>query len=261
MHTIKTLRQQKADKQKISSLALYDASFSALAASAGIEVILVGDSLGMVVQGHKDTLKVSLEDMVYHTSCVCNASGDSLVISDMPFASYGNPKQALQSAASLMRAGAHMVKLEGGIWLHKTIEQLANNGIPVCGHIGLTPQSVHMLSGFQLQGKTEEEADLLIQSAIELERSGVSVLVLECVPSNLAKVISSQVEIPVIGIGAGVDTDGQVLVIYDLIGISQGHKPRFIKNFMLEANSIEDAIKSYIDQVRDQSFPALEHSY
>lgn len=261
MHTITTLQQQKANKQKIVSLALYDSTFSALAAAAGVEVILVGDSLGMVIQGHKSTLKVSLDDMQYHTRCVCKTSGDSLVIADMPFASYSNPQHALQSAASLMRAGAHMVKLEGGIWLQETIEHLKNNGIPVCGHIGLTPQSVHMIGGFQLQGKTEEDADLLTQSAVELERAGASLLVLECVPSSLAQVISHQVEIPVIGIGAGVDTDGQVLVIYDLIGISQGHTPRFVKNFMLESDSVEQAISHYGDQVRKQVFPAPEHSY
>ena len=261
MHNIATLNRQKSNKEKICALALYDASFAAMAASAGVEILLVGDSLGMVIQGHSDTLKVSIQNMAYHTACVAQASGDTFVVADMPFATYCNEHVALKSAATLMRSGAHMVKIEGGIWLKQTIQSLVNNGIPVCGHLGLTPQSVHKIGGFKVQGTTDETADAITQEAIELERAGATLLVLECIPSELAKVISSELAIPVIGIGAGVDTDGQVLVVYDLLGISQGRAPRFVKNFMESSSSIEEAICNYVDQVGKMQFPAAQHCY
>lgn len=257
---INDLAIMKQRGEKISCLTAYDASFSTLLDQVGIDVILVGDSLGMVIQGHSTTLPVLVEDMVYHSRQVAAARQRAFIITDMPFASYAHPEQALHNAAKLMQAGAaQMVKLEG----HKTevIAFLVAQGIPVCGHLGLQPQSVNRVGGYKVQGKDALQAQRILDEALSLEQAGATLLVLECVPASLAAEISARLTIPVIGIGAGVACDGQVLVLYDMLAISVGTRPRFSKNFMAGAESIEDAIKRYHQAVKTQQFPDLEHSY
>jgi 3-methyl-2-oxobutanoate hydroxymethyltransferase len=222
--------------------------------------MLVGDSLGMVIQGHNSTIPVTIDDMVYHSRCVSSASKRALVIADLPFASYANPQQALANAARLMQqGGVQMVKLEGARL--DSISHLVAQGIPVCGHLGLLPQSVNTLGGYKVQGREASQAQSIVDDALKIEQAGASLLVLECVPASLAKQISQQLTIPVIGIGAGVDCDGQVLVLYDMLNISIGNRPRFSKNFMANANSIEQALSDYHQAVKNASFPASEHSY
>jgi 3-methyl-2-oxobutanoate hydroxymethyltransferase len=229
---------------------------------AGIDTILVGDSLGMVIQGQSSTLPVEIDEMIYHTRCVARGLGSALLIADMPFMSYNSPDQALHNAARLMKeGGAHMVKLEGGAMQLDTVHHLNDYSIPVCAHLGLTPQSVHKLGGYRVQGKDEESARVIREDAMALESAGAQILVLECVPSALAADISRVLTIPVIGIGAGVDCDGQVLVVYDMLGITSGHKPRFVKDFMAEAGSVEGAVAAYIEEVKAGRFPTLEHSF
>lgn len=252
------LMKQSGDK--ISCLTAYDASFASLLDKAGIDVILVGDSLGMVIQGHASTLPVTIQDMVYHTRNVSIARKRAFVLADLPFASYATPQQALQNAAQLMQmAGAQMVKLEGA--KIDVIQFLVEQGIPVCGHLGLLPQSVNQLGGYKVQGREPEQAEQILNDALAIEQAGARLLVLECVPAILAAQISQALTIPVIGIGAGVDCDGQVLVLYDILNISTGKRPRFSKNFMAEAGSIEDAITSYLNAVKNGQFPAAEHAY
>lgn len=254
------LQTMKRGKEKISSLTAYDASFSALLDSVGIDIILVGDSLGMVIQGHGTTLPVTIEDIIYHTRCVTNARNRAMVIADLPFMSYCTPRLAAENSARLLReAGAQMVKLEG----HRidVVRFLVAQGIPVCGHLGLLPQSINLVGEYRTCGKSPEDAQLIIEQAGDLERAGVSLLLLECVPAELAKEITCQLDIPVIGIGAGVDCDGQILVLYDMLNIKPEKKPRFTKNFMQGANSIEAAIVAYRDAVKKSEFPTLEHSY
>lgn len=252
------LMKQSGDK--ISCLTAYDASFASLLDQAGIDVILVGDSLGMVIQGHASTLPVTIQDMVYHTRNVSIARKRAFVLADLPFASYATPQQALQNAAQLMQmAGAQMVKLEGA--KIDVIQFLVEQGIPVCGHLGLLPQSVNQLGGYKVQGREPEQAEQILNDALAIEQAGARLLVLECVPAILAAQISQALTIPVIGIGAGVDCDGQVLVLYDILNISTGKRPRFSKNFMAEAGSIEDAITSYLNAVKNGQFPAAEHAY
>ncbi|SNS02081.1 ketopantoate hydroxymethyltransferase [Methylobacillus rhizosphaerae] len=256
------LQQMKARGEKIAVLTSYDASFAALSDKAGVEVLLVGDSLGMTIQGHHSTLPVSLRDMEYHTRCVANGVQNAFIITDMPFGSYQKtPEQAFENAALLMAAGAQMVKIEGGTIMRDTVRFLVERGIPVCGHLGLTPQSVHQLGGYRVQGRDEDAARQLLQDAKALADAGAGMLVLEMVPAALAATISQSVTIPVIGIGAGKDCDGQVLVIQDMLGIYAGKSPRFVRNFMQDASSIEQAIMHYVTAVKDQSFPAPEHSF
>ena len=258
--SISDLNAMKQSGEKITSLTAYDASFAALLDQAGIDVILVGDSLGMVVQGHTSTLPVTVEDMVYHTRCVAGARKRAFVISDLPFASYAAPEQALQNAARLMQlGGAQMVKLEGA--KIDIIEFLVDQGVPVCGHLGLLPQSVNRLGGYKVQGREPAQAQKILEDAIAIERAGAGLLVLECVPSLLATEISENLNIPVIGIGASPACDGQVLVLYDMLDISVGNRPRFSKNFMAEANSIEDAVMRYHRAVKTGQFPTAEHCY
>ena len=263
-NTLKTLNltditAMKRRCEKISCLTVYDASFAALCDRAGIDVFLVGDSLGMVVQGKSSTLPVTIDEVVYHCQAVVRARKRGFIIADMPFMSYPTPLIAAQNAARLMQNGAQMVKLEGA--RVECVAFLVDQGIPVCGHLGLLPQQINHTGLYKVQGKTSESAELLLAQAQQLEQAGASLLVLECVPASLAKTISQSLSIPTIGIGAGVDCDGQVLVLYDMLGISLGKTPRFSKNFMQDADSIQHALKAYHDAVKQQHFPTLAHSF
>jgi len=259
--TTAQLLKMKQKGEKITALTAYDASFAKLFADAGVEVILIGDSLGMVLQGHSDTLPVTTAEIAYHTRCVRAGAPLAFVIADMPFMSYATVEQAMQNATPLMQAGANMVKLEGGDFLLPTIKALTERGIPVCGHLGLTPQSVHVFGGFKVQGRDEQAADLMVQQAIALQEAGAQLLVVECIPSALAERISKALVIPVIGIGAGKETDGQILVMHDLLGISSGYIPKFSKNFLQETGEIKQAIGKYIQDVKQGQFPGPEHSF
>ena len=253
----------KVRGERISCLTVYDYSFAHILDRAGVEILLVGDSLGMVVQGHPTTLPVSLEDVVYHTQCVSRGCENALVIADMPFGSFqGSPQSAFDSAARLMSEGkAQMVKIEGGAVMATTVAFLVDRGIPVCGHLGLTPQSVNQLGGFRVQGRQASAAEQLRQDAQSLQDAGASVLVLEAVPSGLAREITQSIKIPTIGIGAGPDTDGQVLVLYDLLGIYPQKSPKFSKNFLDGAGSVSGAVKTFVEDVRSGQFPGPEHSF
>lgn len=251
---------EKGDK--IAVLTCYDASFAALLEAEGVEVLLVGDSLGMTLQGEETTLPVSLADMIYHTRCVARSGKQAYIVADLPFGSYQeSPQQALRSAAQLMAAGAHMVKLEGGQIMAETVEFLTTRGIPVCCHIGLTPQSVHQLGGYRVQGRNEAAASQLLLDATTLQRAGAGMLVLEALPATLALQITSQLAIPTIGIGAGPGCAGQVLVLHDMLGIYPGKTPKFAKNFMSGADSIQAAVRTYVQDVKSGAFPAPEHSF
>ncbi len=259
--TLPALKAMRAANDKITMLTCYDASFAALMDHCGIEILLIGDSLGMVCQGHTSTLPVTITDMVYHTSSVARGNQTALIAADMPFGSYPTAEIAFQNAAQLMQAGAQMVKLEGGIWLAETIRFLTERAIPVCAHIGLTPQSVHQLGGYKVQGKTQQAAETLKTDALALQDAGACALLLEAIPANLGKEITELLHIPTIGIGAGADCSGQVLVMHDLLGVFPGRKARFVKNFMQGQDSINAAIQAYISAVKDGSFPAAEHCF
>jgi 3-methyl-2-oxobutanoate hydroxymethyltransferase len=257
------LGKMRAEGRKIAMLTGYDASFAALLERNGVDVILVGDSLGNVLQGQKSTLPVTLEHMAYHTECVARGCNRPLVLTDMPFGTYQeNPTQALRNAARLMAAGAQMVKLEGGEYMAETVRFLVERGIPVCAHIGLTPQSVHQLGGYRVQGRSEADAARLKADALALEQAGAALVVLEMVPAALAaEVTASLSTMATIGIGAGKDCDGQVLVLHDLLGVYPGKKARFVRNFMEGAAGIDAAVAAYVAAVKDGSFPAQEHCY
>lgn len=250
----------KVNGEKFAVITAYDFTFSTLIENAAIEVVLVGDSLGNVIQGRDSTLPVTVDEMAYHTAAVKRGNNRALLISDMPFMSYATDVQAFENAAILMQAGAQMVKLEGGEWLADTVHLLTERGIPVCGHIGLTPQSVHKLGGYKVQGKDEQAAEQLITDAKALESAGAELIVVECVPSSLGRELSETLDIPVIGIGAGPDTDAQVLVLHDMLGISQ-RLPSFSKNFIEDNSSIEEAITAYGNEVRTGTFPAPQHCF
>jgi 3-methyl-2-oxobutanoate hydroxymethyltransferase len=261
--TLHSLMKMYSEGEKITMLTAYDATFAALADLAGVEVILVGDSLGMVCQGHNSTLPVTLDAMRYHTECVARGvqkqNGRPIVLGDMPFGTYATPEQAFRSASELMRVGAHMVKLEGGAWLAPTVEFLVTRGIPVCGHIGLTPQSVNTLGGYRVQGRTDSAAQQLMQDALQLEKAGAQLLVMEMVPAVLSGDITRALTTcATIGIGAGVDTAGQILVLHDMLGATQGKVPKFAHNFMNEASSIQDAMTAFVRAVKEQRFPVNE---
>ena len=258
--TISTLDKMKAAGERFVCVTAYDATFARVVCEAGAETILVGDSLGMVLQGHDSTIPVTIEHMAYHTECVCRAAPAALVIADMPFMSYATPEQAMDNATRLMQSGAQMVKMEGGTWLSGTISKLVERGIPVCAHLGLTPQSVNTFGGFKVQGRTPKEAKSILADAVEIQDAGASLLVLECIPSNLASDISRKLDIPVIGIGAGPGTDAQVLVLHDLLGLS-GHSARFVQNFMEGQRNIQDALKAFVQAVKSGDYPREEHSY
>lgn len=258
--SINDLVAMKRCGEKISCLTAYDASFSTLIDSIGIDVMLVGDSLGMVIQGRTTTLPVTMDDMVYHTRCVSHVRRRAFVIADLPFMSYATPLMAAENAARLMQAGgAQMVKLEGA--RIDCVSFLVDQGIPVCGHLGLLPQSINQLGDYKVQGKERLEAEKIIADAHQLEQAGAGLLVLECVPAELAKKVSTQLAIPVIGIGAGIDCDGQVLVLYDMLNIGVSKRPRFSKNFMQDAADIGQAIAAYHSAVKQSQFPASEHSF
>jgi 3-methyl-2-oxobutanoate hydroxymethyltransferase len=252
----------KVEQNKIAVLTAYDASFAHVLEQAGVDVILVGDSLGMVIQGQESTLPVSVDDMIYHTRNVINGTESVFVIADMPFMSYANPEQAIRNAARLMaEGGAHMVKLEGGAVVAETVKQLTERGIPVCAHLGLLPQSVHRVGGYRVQGREEAAAEQLIQDAITLQEAGADMVVLECVPAALAQRVTAAVDMAVIGIGAGNDVDGQVLVLYDMLGISPGKRPRFTHDFLADTGAIPAAIHKYVHDVKSGQFPRQEHHF
>ena len=254
--TLHRLREMHAAAERITMLTCYDASFARVLDAAGVDCMLVGDSLGMVLQGLASTVPVSLEQMAYHTRCVTQGNRSAWVIGDLPFGSYQESReQAARSATTLMQAGAHMVKLEGGGWTSDTVRFLTERGIPVCGHLGLTPQSVHALGGWRVQGRDDAGAGELLQHAQALAEAGAAMLVLELMPSGVAEAITRALPIPVIGIGAGPACSGQVLVLHDMLGLNPARPPRFVRNFMEGAASIEDAIRRYVLAVKDASFP------
>ncbi|MCF1428139.1 MAG: 3-methyl-2-oxobutanoate hydroxymethyltransferase [Shewanella sp.] len=259
--TSSTLIKFKQQGRKFTALTAYDASFAGAFDQEGIDVLLVGDSLGMVLQGHSDTLPVTIDDIAYHTRCVQRGIERALLIADMPFMSYATPEQTMSNATKLMQAGANMVKVEGGEWLLQTVRMLTQRGIPVCAHLGLTPQSVHVLGGFKIQGRDADNGQRIINEAKAMEAAGAQLLVLECIPAALAKTITEVLTIPVIGIGAGKDTDGQILVMHDVLGISSGYIPRFSKNYLLQTGEIRAAVRAYIEEVNEGRFPAAEHTF
>ncbi|MEK1904241.1 MAG: 3-methyl-2-oxobutanoate hydroxymethyltransferase [Pseudomonas sp.] len=260
--TISTLLGLKQKSEKIAMLTAYDATFAQAACQAGVDVLLVGDSLGMVLQGHDSTLPVSLNEMAYHTATVKRGNQGALIVSDLPFMAYATLEQTFASSAALMQAGAHMVKLEGAAWLAEPIRQLAERGVPVCAHLGLTPQAVNVFGGYKVQGRGDAAARQLRADAMALEQAGAAMLLLECVPSELAAEISQSVKIPVIGIGAGSATDGQVLVLHDMLGLSlTGRAPKFVKNFMEGQPSIQAALAAYVQAVKNVTFPGEEHGF
>ncbi len=258
---ITKLLAMHAEREKITMLTAYDSTMSALLNRCGIEAILIGDSLGNVIQGHSSTTPVTIEQMVYHTECVVRANTHAFLIADLPFASYGDPVQALDSAAELMRAGADMVKLEGGDWQVDIIQYLVERSIPVCAHLGLLPQSVHLLGGYKVQGKSKDAASHMLEQALACQAAGAQMVVLEAIPSSLGARITAEVHIPTIGIGAGPDCSGQVLVLQDMLGISPGKPPKFVKDFVDGHHSIEAAIKAYVREVKSGKFPGLEHAF
>ncbi|MFO1379521.1 MAG: 3-methyl-2-oxobutanoate hydroxymethyltransferase [Chitinivorax sp.] len=260
--TVTSLQKMAAEGQKIAMLTCYDASFATLMDEAGVDVLLVGDSLGMVIQGEDSTLPVTMEQMEYHSRIVARGAKKALVLADMPFGSYQEgPQQAFRNAARLMAAGAHMVKIEGGATMIETTRFLVDRGIPVCAHIGLTPQSVNTLGGYKVQGKGDEAAQQLMAEALALQAAGAGMVLMEMVPAKLAAEVTAALKVPTIGIGAGVGTSGQVLVVYDMLGVYPGKKARFVRNFMNGSGSILAAIEAYVAAVKNQSFPADEHSF
>ena len=257
-NTVAHFRKLRESGEKIVMLTAYEASFAALCDAAGVDTVLVGDSLGMVVQGHDSTLPVTLEQMEYHVGMVARGSEKALIIADMPFGSYQVSREtAFSNAARLMVAGAQMVKLEGGVAMAETVHFLVERGIPVCGHVGLVPQSVHALGGYRVQ----RDADRILQDARAIEQAGAALLVLEAIPATAAKQVTDALAIPTIGIGAGKDCSGQVLVLHDMLGIYPGRKARFVRNFMDGASSVQDAIRRYVEAVKTGAFPAPEHSF
>jgi 3-methyl-2-oxobutanoate hydroxymethyltransferase len=261
-HSLAHFRKMRESGEKIVMLTSYDASFAALADEAGVEILLVGDSLGMVVQGYDSTLLVTMDEMAYHVGCVARGSKQAFIFGDMPFGSFQvSPEQAFVNAARLMAAGAQGVKLEGGRVMLNTMRFLVERGIPVCGHVGLTPQSVHQLGGYRVQGKSDDAAATVLEEARAVEDAGASMVVLEAIPAALAKRVTQTLAIPTIGIGAGVDCSGQVLVLYDMLDIYPGRKARFVKNFVAGTDSVKEAIRRYVQAVKRAEFPGAEHSF
>ncbi len=260
--TLTTLQKMTQDGDKITMLTCYDASFAAVLDAAGVDTLLIGDSLGMVLQGHDSTLPVTLRDIAYHTACVARGAKRALIIADMPFGTFQvSPQHAFENAAQLMAAGAQMVKIEGGETMVETIAFLTARGVPVCGHLGLTPQSVHTLGGYRIQGKTDTQAQQLIAEAKMLQEAGACMLVLELIPAARARAVTAALRIPTIGIGAGVDCSGQVLVLHDMLDIYPGKKAKFVKNFLHGAGSVQGAVEAFVREVKAKTFPGAEHSY
>jgi 3-methyl-2-oxobutanoate hydroxymethyltransferase len=259
---VSTLRDMKREGEPIACLTAYDASFSQLVDMAGVDVVLVGDSLGMVIQGHDTTVPVTVNDIIYHTRNVARGLMHAFLIADMPFMSYTSPEQALDNAVRLMQeGGAMMIKLESGKGQVSVVEHLAQHDIPVCAHLGLKPQSVHKIGGFRVQGRDSEVAKKMLDDARALEAAGADLILLECVPNEVGGGITRSVEAPVIGIGAGPDVDGQVLVLYDMLGITQGRMPRFVRNFLEGQPTILEGLEAYVAAVKDKSYPASEHCF
>lgn len=262
MITVNTLNKMKAEGEKIAMLTCYEASFAALMNEAGVDMLLVGDSLGMAVQGKSSTLPVSLQEMCYHTEAVSRGNSRAMIVADLPFGAYQmNKEQAFAASAELMAAGAHMVKLEGGVFMAETTEFLQMRGIPVCAHIGLTPQSVHAFGGYKVQGKGDAAAQALLADAVAHDQAGAALVLMECVPAVLGKQVTETLRCPSIGIGAGVDCDGQVLVMHDMLGVFPGKTAKFVKNFMDGQTSIQAAVAAYVAAVKNKSFPAPEHTF
>jgi 3-methyl-2-oxobutanoate hydroxymethyltransferase len=260
--TLPRLREMRAASEPIAMLTCYDASFARLLDAQGVDCVLVGDSLGMVIQGLDSTLPVSMDEVAYHTRCVSRGLSAAWLIADMPFGSYqAGPEQALESAVELMQAGAKMVKLEGGEWLAPTVDFLVERGIPVCAHLGLTPQSVHALGGYRIQGRSESDAEQLLADAKALDDAGAALMVLELIPAALAARVTDAVALATIGIGAGNQVSGQVLVLHDMLDVYPGRKPRFVRNFMQGQPDIASAVATYVRSVKDRSFPSAEHGY
>ncbi|MGL6258439.1 3-methyl-2-oxobutanoate hydroxymethyltransferase [Vibrio sp. WXL103] len=257
---INDLMKWKHEGRKFASSTAYDASFAQLFESQEMPVLLVGDSLGMVLQGQNDTLPVTVDDIAYHTRCVRAGSPNSLLMADMPFMSYATPEQACESAGKLMRAGANMVKLEGGDWLVDTVKMLTERAVPVCAHLGLTPQSVNIFGGYKVQGREQDKADRMVRDALALQEAGAQIVLLECVPADLAARITEVLDVPVIGIGAGNGTDGQILVMHDMFGISANYMPKFSKNYLAETGDMRQAVAKYIQEVEAGSFPDAAHT-
>jgi len=259
---VSTLRRMKAEQEPIACITAYDASFALLVDRAGSDLVLVGDSLGMVVQGHDTTVPVTVDHMIYHSKLVARGLSRAFLVVDMPFMSYTSPDQALDNAVRLMQeGGAMMVKLEGGAGQVAIVEHLTRHDIPVCAHLGLKPQSVHKLGGFKVQGREAEQARKMADDALALQNAGADIVLLECVPNEVGKSVTESLHVPVIGIGAGPGVDGQILVLYDLLGITQGRMPRFVRNFMEDADSVAEAISLYVSAVKDRSYPASEHCF
>ena len=262
LKTVRALQKMHQDNQKIVMLTCYDATFAALCDECEVDILLVGDSLGMVLQGHQTTLSVSMDQMVYHIQCVARGNKNAMILADMPFATFQqSPQTAFENAAKLIAAGAHMVKLEGGQYLYETIRFLTERGIPVCAHIGLTPQSVNVLGGFTVQGKTPEAGQRLIEDALACQQAGANLLLLEAIPAELAQTVTERLSVPTIGIGAGPHCSGQVLVLYDILGIGIRTPPKFVKNFMAHAHSIQEAISAYVTAVKSVAFPEEQHCF
>lgn len=258
--SILTLRKMKAEGVKFATVALYDAPMAAMAQKCGVEVVLIGDSLGMTVLGYDSTIPVTMEQMIYHVEAVKRGNNKSLIMADLPFMTYATPEQAMINATRVMQAGAQMVKIEGGEWLVPIVKMLSDRGVPVCAHLGLTPQSVNKFGGFRVQGRSDAQAEQILADAKALDAAGADLLVLECVPKDLAKRITAAVSMPTIGIGAGKDTDAQVLVINDILGLTE-QPPKFSKNFLLEADDIRGAMSKYVQDVKAGAFPADEHTF
>ena len=259
---VSTLRKMKAEKEAIACLTAYDASFATLIDGAGADLVLVGDSLGMVIQGHDTTVPVTVDDIIYHSQLVARGLRRAFLVADMPFMSYTKPDQALENAVRLMQEGAAMmVKLEGGAGQVGIVEYLTRHDIPVCAHLGLKPQSVHKIGGFKVQGRDAEQAKQMTADAAALQDAGADIVLLECVPNEVGQSVTEALEVPVIGIGAGPEVDGQILVLYDVLGITQGRMPRFVEDFMADAESVPHALQSYVQAVKDRTYPAPEHCF
>lgn len=259
---ISTLRQMKDKGEKIACLTAYDASFAVIIDAVGTDLVLVGDSLGMVIQGHDTTVPVTVADIIYHSKIVSRGLRRAFLMADMPFMSYTNPAQALENAVLLMQeGGAMMIKLEGGAGQLEIVEHLARHDIPVCAHIGLKPQSVHKIGGFKVQGRDPDKAREMVENSRRLQDAGADIVLLECVPNELGNAVTNALDVPVIGIGAGPDVDGQILVLYDMLDITQGKTPKFVKNFMQGNDAPVDALNAYVQAVRDGSYPAPEHCF
>lgn len=259
---VTTLRQMKEDGEKIACLTAYDASFALLLDAAGVDLVLVGDSLGMVIQGHDTTVPVTVANMIYHTKIVSRGLRRPFLVADMPFMSYTDPQQALENAVLLMQeGGAMMIKLEGGDGQVEIVEHLARHDIPVCAHLGLRPQSVHKIGGFRVQGRDPKLAKHIEDSAVRLQNAGADIVLLECVPNEVGEAVTKALSVPVIGIGAGPSVDGQILVLYDMLDITKGRTPKFVRNFMKGNDAPLDGVRSYVEAVKNGSYPAPEHCF